>query len=207
MPSSSSPPSPHRRGPSRLLAAVAVVAALVAVAPAASSGAEEPAAPACAGVVVSTTVSAPSVPDGSWSTVDTCVPPEAVYEADVLGVALIGGMGVATYTDGHVGRVAFLTATVGGDRALTLVGVEDAATGVVTWAFSEGDFSRSGSQRSMGGAANAATIPAGEDPGPVEPGQVELTIEGTGTDLATAQGVVADQIRTLLDQAVEALTN
>lgn len=177
------------------------MAALFAVAPAAAAQ-----TPACAGVVVAATVRAPSVPDGSWSTLDTCVPPEAVYEANVLGVGLIGGMGVAAYTDGHLGRVAFLSAQIGGDRALTLIGVEDAATGVVTWAYAEGSVERVGAERTMGGAANAATVPAGEAPGPVEPAEVELSITGTGTDLATAQGAVADEIRDLLDQAIEALT-
>lgn len=178
------------------------MAALLAVAPAAA--AQTP--PPCAGVVVAATVRAPSVPDGSWSTLDTCVPPEAVYESEVLGVGLIGGMGVAAYTDGHLGRVAFLSAQIGGDRALTLVGVEDATTGVVTWAYAEGTVERVGAERTMGGAANAATVPAGGAPGPVEPAEVELTITGSGTDLATAQGAVADQIRTFIDEAVEALT-
>jgi hypothetical protein len=131
---------------------------------------------------------------------------EAVYEAEVLGYQLVGGLGVASFTDGQLGRIAFVTAKVAPDRALTLVGVEDGATGAVTWAYADGGFAQVDAQRTVGGAANAATIPAGGDPGPVEAGQVELRIEGTGTDLATAEGVVADQIRAFLDQAVVALT-
>lgn len=172
-----------------------------------SAGAQEPTPAACAGVTVDATVDAPSVPGGAWSAVDACVPLEAVYEAQVLGYQLVGGLGVATYTDGHVGRIAFVTAKVAEDRSLTLVGVEDNATGVVTWAYADGTFAQTGTTRTVGGAANAATIPAGAAPGPVEAGQVQLTIDGTGTDLATAQGPVADQIRGFLDQAVAALSS
>lgn len=196
---------PLRRARGICVAAVAV--ALVAAVPAAAVGAQAPAPPACAGVVVSATVSAPSVPSGSRSTTDACVPMEAVYEAEVLGYQLVGGLGVASFTDGQIGRIAFVTAKVAPDRALTLVGVEDGATGAVTWAYADGGFAQVDVQRTFGGAANAATIPAGGDPGPVEPGQVELRIEGTGTDLATAEGAVADQIRAFLDQAVVALTS
>jgi hypothetical protein len=203
-----SAPTPRaRRRPRRVVAAALAVAALAVTGTAGSAGAQEPAAPACAGVTLDATVSAPSVPGGGWSAVDACVPLEAVYEATVLGYQLVGGLGVATYTDGHVGRVAFVTAKVAEDRALTLVGVEDQATGVVTWAYADGTFAQDGATRTVGGAANAATIPSGGAPGPVESAQVQLTIDGTGTDLATAQGPVADQIRGFLDQAAAALSS
>ena len=61
--------------------------------------------------------------------------------------------------------------------------------------------------RTTAGEGQAATIPDGAEPGPVEPAQVELSIDGTGTDLATAEGPVADQIRAFLDQAVAALSS
>jgi hypothetical protein len=197
----------HIRRPVRLVGAVVAVAALVGALPAASVGAQEPVPSACVGVSVSATVTAPSVPSGSWSTVDTCVPPEAVYEAEVLGYELVGGLGVAASTDGRIGRIAFVTAKVAGDRALMLVGVEDSSTGGVTWAYADGRFSQVGTQRTVGGAANAATVPLDAPPGPVEAGDVQLTIDGTGTDLSSAEGVVADQIRAFLDQAVVALTS
>ena len=181
--------------------------ALVVTGGTATATAQEPVPPACAGVTVDVTVDAASVPGGSWSALDTCVGPEAVYEAEVLGYQLVGGLGVATYTDGHLGRVAFVTAKVAADRSLTLVGVEDAATGVVTWAYADGTYAQTGATRSVGGAANASTIPAGGAPGPVEAGQVQLSIDGTGTDLATAEGPVAEQIRGFLDQAVVALSS
>lgn len=196
--------APIRRRARRVAGALVAVT-LLGVGVAVPVSAQEPAAPACAGMAVDATVSAASVPGGSWSVVDTCVPPEAVYEAELLGYRLVGGLGVATYTDGHVGRVAFLTAKVAEDRSLTLVGVEDAATGVVTWAYADGTYAQTGAVRSVGGAANAASVPAGAEPGPVEAAQVQLTLEGTGTDLATAQGPVADQLRGFLDQAAAAL--
>ncbi len=153
------------------------------------------------------TVTAASVPGGSWTALDTCVAPDAVYEAEVLGYHLVGGLGVGTYTDGHIGRVAFLSAEVAPDRSLTLIGVEDEATGLVTWAYSDGGFARVGTSRTLGGDGEASTIAEGAAPGPVEPARVDLTIDGTGTDLASAQGPVPDQIRAFLDQAVTALSS
>jgi len=196
-------PAGRRRG--RLIAAVVAVLAAVSWG-AAPVAAQEPLPAACPGVVVDATVTAGTIPGGSWTVLDTCVPPEAVYEAGVLGYRLVGGIGIGTYTDGHAGRVAFVSAEVAENRSLTLVGVEDQATGVVTWAYSDGGFASVGAMRTTGGDAQAATIPEGADPGPVEPAQVELSIDGTGTDLATAEGPVADQIREFLDQAVAALS-
>ena len=70
-----------------MLAAAALLAVLLVPA----AGAQEPSpAPQECAVVVAATVSAPSVPGGSWSTTDTCVAPETVYETDVLGYRLIG---------------------------------------------------------------------------------------------------------------------
>jgi len=196
---------PARRPPGRLIAAAVAVLAAASWG-AAPVDAQEPVQAACPGVVVDATVIAGTIPGGSWTALDTCVPPEAVYEAEVLGYRLVGGMGIGRYTDGHLGRVAFVTAEVAENRSLTLVGVEDQATGVVTWAYSDGGFARAGSLRTTGGEAQASTIPEDADPGPVEPARVELSVEGTGTDLATAEGPVADQIRVFLDQAVAALS-
>ena len=60
----------------------------------------------------------------------------------------------------------------------------------------------------MDGQGEAATIASPDAPaGPAEPAQVQLSIDGTGTDLASAQGAVPDQLRVLVDQAVTALTS
>jgi hypothetical protein len=190
--------------PRRVLAAAVSVASLVVVGSAGSAGAQETVTD-CSGVSIDATVAAASVPGGAWSVQDTCIPADAVYEADVLGYHLVGGLGEAIYTDGHVGRVAFVTAVVGPDRSLTLVGVEDRATDSVTWAYSDGTFAQAVGSRSFGGAANAATVVSGQDAGAIVPAQVDLHVDGVGTDLATAQGPIADQIRGLLDQAVAAL--
>jgi hypothetical protein len=202
-------PSRTLRRSNVLLAAAAMLALVLA--PAASAQ-DAPAPPApvvgeqCA-VVVTATVAAPSVPGGSWSTGETCVAPETVYETEVLGYRLIGGLAVATYTDGHEGRIAFLSAKVGADRSLSLVGVEDAATGAVTWSYADGSYVEGAGVRTAGGAGEAVTVAAaGEEPGPVEASSAELSIAGSGTDLATAQGPVPDQLRAWLDQAVAALT-
>jgi hypothetical protein len=195
--------SPAGRSRARLLAASLVsIAALGLVS--APAGAQDPAT--CPGVTVDANVAAASIPGGSWAVQDACVPLEAVYEAELLGYRLVGGLAPATYTDGHVGRIAFLTAKVADDRALTLVGVEDAATSTVTWAYVDGAYAEVGPTRSVQGDANAATVMPDAAPGPVEPASVQLSVDGTGTDLATAQGPVADQLRTLLAQAAAALS-
>lgn len=187
-----------------MLAAAALLAVLLVPA----AGAQEPSpAPQECAMVVTATVSAPSVPGGSWSTTDTCITPETVYETDVLGYRLIGGLAVATYADGHQGRVAFLSAKVAPDRSLSLVGVEDAATGAVTWSYADGGYTEADGSRTAGGAGEAVTVAAeGAEPGEVEASTLELRMQGAGTDLATAEGPVADQLRVWLDQAVAALT-
>lgn len=191
--------------PRRFLAALVVPVVAVCAVAVPSAGAQ---APACVGVEVTATVAAPSIPSGSWTTEATCVPPDAVYETEVLGYRLIGGMGVARYTDGHVGHVAFLSAKIEAGRTLSLVGVEDVATGQVTWAYGDGGLVEQAGLRQMDGQGEAATVAAPDAPaGPAEPAQVQLSISGTGTDLATAQGVVPDQLRVMLDQAVAALTS
>jgi hypothetical protein len=196
-----------RRRPTRRPLALVAAAALLVAGGAVGGVPAGAQAPACAGVVVDATVSAPSVPGGAWSVVDACVPVDAVYEAELLGYRLVGGMGVASYQDGHVGRVAFLTAKVGDSESLTLIGVEDHAAGRITWAFAEGGYAESAGVRTVGGAAEAATIVADQAPGPVESAQVQLELTGSGTDLATASGPVADELRRVLDAAAAALTD
>jgi hypothetical protein len=191
--------------PRRFLAALVIPVVAVSVLAVPSAGAQ---GPSCVGVEVAATVAAPSIPSGSWTTETTCVPPEAVYETEVLGYRLIGGMGLARYTDGHVGHVAFLSAKVEAGRSLSLVGVEDLATGQVTWAYGDGGLAEQAGLRQMDGQGEAATIATPDaPPGPAESAQVQLSISGSGTDLATAQGAIPDQLRVMLDQAVAALTS
>ncbi len=186
---------------------VVVLAALGAPGVGAASAAPGQDDSACAGVSVSATVSVPTLDGGSWSTVGTCVYPEAVYEVDVLGYRLIGGLGAATAPDGCCDRLAFLSIKVGAEQSLTLVGVEDTSTGAVTWAYSEGSYAESGTSRTVGGAAKAITVAApGAEPTPVADGSFDVVLEGTGTDLATAEGAIPDQLRTYIDQAVALLT-
>lgn len=190
-----------------IAASVALTAllAMSTTAGAVSTSATQVPAGGCAGVVIDASLAAASVPGGSWTVQDACVPAEAVYETDVLGYRLVGGMGGAVYTDGHLGRVAFLTARVAPDRSLTLLGLEDSATGTISWAYADGGFTEENGTRVGGGAADSATIEGASTAGPIEPAQVNLAISGTGTDLSTAQGPIADQVRMLLDQALKVL--
>lgn len=192
--------------------ALAVVASTAFVVPAIPAGAisndvraAQQASTACSGVIVDAAMSTDSIPGGEWVVEDACIPAEAAYETEVLGYRLAGGLGVAAYADGHLGRIAFLTARVAPDRSLTFLGVEDVATGAITWAYADGAYGDHGGVRTGGGAANAVTVVGSNPPGMVEPAHLELSLTGSGTDLADAQGPVADQVRALLDQALDSL--
>ena len=98
--------------------------------------------------------------------------PEAVYEADVLGYRLVGGLGV-----GDLHRRACWAGSRSSrprsapDRSFTLVGVEDTATGVVTWAYCRRRLRRRPARPGPSAARRTpSTIPAGAAPGPVEAG-------------------------------------
>jgi hypothetical protein len=158
----------------------------------------------CQGVTVSARVAASSLPGGAWSVTQVCVPPDAVYETGVLGYSVVGGLGVARYDDGHLGRIAFATAHVGPDRALTLVGVEDVATDSVLWAFTDGSHTQTEVDRVLSGEGVAA--PNSTTPVPTEPATIELSITGSGTELATAEGEVPELLREFLDEATRSRT-
>lgn len=163
--------------------------------------------PSCEGVVLDVALEAPDLPQGRRSAAGVCVPPDAAYETAVLGYRLVGALGVAGFDDGTIGRVAVLSVHLAPDRAATLLGVEDSATGRVTWAYAEGGQSAEGDARTVGGPAETVSLVAGQPQGPVTQGSLQVTVTGRGTDLATAQGPVPDQIRAALDEAVAALTS
>ncbi len=163
--------------------------------------------------MVSASVVSEVVPGGAWSVTDACVEPIAAYEVNVLGYRLVGGLGAAIYDEGHRGRVAFATVAISPDRSLSLVGLEDVDTGTVVWAYADAGYADDGTSRTAGGAATAVSVvgppegaptPAVSDPVPAE---ATISLTGNGTDLATAEGPIADELRSIVDEAVAALTD
>lgn len=187
-----------RRRPTALIAAIATLLAVL-VAPSAAG------AQGCAGVTVSSRMEVASLPGGSWTARDVCVAPEHVYEVDVLGYHLVAGMGVATYDEGHPGRLAFAELTVGPGESWTLVGMEDHDVDHVTWTLAEGRHEVEGEIRRSGGEGVSITPTAEVEA--EEPGWVTLEYAGDPTDLRTAEGPIPDELRRLLDEAVEHLTS
>ncbi len=189
----------HQRA--RLIAAVAATT-VISVLGGTSSVA---AAQECAGVSASARMEAGSLPGGSWTARDVCVAPEHVYEVDVLGYHLVAGMGVATYDEGHLGRLAFAELTVAPGESWTLVGMEDHGVDHVTWTLAEGSHEVDGEIRRSGGDGRSITPTAEVETD--EPGSVTLEYVGDPTDLRTAEGPIPEELRRLLDDAVEHLTS
>lgn len=190
---------------SRLRSRLFAVAAVVATVATLAVGTPAASAQSCTGVTVSARMTAGSLPGGTWAARDVCVAPEHVYEADVLGYRLVAGMDVATYDGGHVGRLAFAELTVAPGESWVLVGMEDHAADHVTWTLVEGSHENVGDLRRSGGEGRSVT-PTAEVVGE-EPGDVTLEYRGTPTDLRTAEGPIADELRRLLDEAIEHLTS
>ena len=195
-----------------VLAATGAVGAPVSAAPL-SPGQDPSPAVACGGVVVSASIASEVVPGGAWSVTDACVEPGAAYEVNVFGYRLVGGLGAAVYDEGHRGRVAFATVAISPDRSLSLVGLEDVDTGTVVWAYADAGYAEDVTSRTSGGAATAVSVvgppegaatPAVSEPVPAE---ATISLRGDGTDLATAEGPIADELRSIVDEAVGALTD
>ena len=86
-------------------------------------------------------------------------------------------MSSVTYADGHAGRVAVGMLVMTGGAALSIVGVEDAATGLVKWSAVLGTAVQVGDQTTVSGEGIMVF--------PVESVQVSASITGTGTNIAT----------------------
>ncbi|CAN5505911.1 hypothetical protein BH10ACT3_BH10ACT3_01570 [soil metagenome] len=158
-----------------LMLSVGVVIGGTALAPAA--GAQE-----CPGRV-STAVTSESLPGGTWSVTDGCLPTESFFEYSDGDIRAQVGLSSVTYDDGHVGRVAAGMLTLGGGTGLAIVGVEDEATGRIKWSAVLGDYNDDGSVRTVGG--DGVTL------FPTESAQIQLSMSGTGTDVTA---MVNDQL-------------
>jgi len=152
-----------------IVAAMVLVLGTVAFAPGAS-------AQTCVGSV-STTVAAASLPGGSWAVEGACLSSDAFFEySNTEGRAQVA-LSSVTYADGHSGRVAVGMLVMTSGTALSIVGVEDAATGLVKWSAVLGQAVQVGDQTTVSGEGIMVF--------PVESVQLSASISGTGTNIAT----------------------
>ncbi len=152
-----------------IIAAMVLVVGSVAFAPGAS-------AQTCVGSV-STTVAAASLPGGSWAVEGGCLTSDSFFEySNTEGRAQVA-LSSVTYADGHSGRVAVGMLVMTGGAALSIVGVEDAATGLVKWSAVLGTAVQVGDQTTVSGEGIMVF--------PVETVQLSASITGTGTNIAT----------------------
>ena len=152
-----------------IIAAMVLVLGSLVFAPVAS-------AQTCVGSV-STTVAAASLPGGSWAVEGGCLTSDSFFEySNTEGRAQVA-LSSVTYADGHAGRVAVGMLVMTGGAALSIVGVEDAATGLVKWSAVLGTAVQVGDQTTVSGEGIMVF--------PVESVQVSASITGTGTNIAT----------------------
>lgn len=129
----------------------------------------------CAGTI-STSVATSGLPGGTWSVSDGCLSPDAFFEYSDGPIEAKAALSTVTYDDGHAGRVAAGVLTLGGGVGLSIVGVEDAATGLVKWSAVLGDYTTEGDTVSVTGDGVSLF--------PTEAATVSLSISGTGTDVS-----------------------
>ena len=152
-----------------IIAAMVLVLGSLVFAPVAS-------AQTCVGSV-STTVAAASLPGGSWAVEGGCLTSDSFFEySNTEGRAQVA-LSSVTYADGHSGRVAVGMLVMTSGAALSIVGVEDAATGLVKWSAVLGTAVQVGDQTTVSGEGIMVF--------PVESVQVSASITGTGTNIAT----------------------
>lgn len=126
---------------------------------------------------VSTAVAAASLPGGTWAVEGGCLTSDSFFEySNTEGRAQVA-LSSVTYADGHAGRVAVGMLVMTGGAALSIVGVEDAATGLVKWSAVLGTAVQVGDQTTVSGEGIMVF--------PVESVQVSASITGTGTNIAT----------------------
>ena len=156
--------------PRRTLASLAAVAvaALGSVVAAPAASAQE-----CAGTATTSLTSA-ALPGGTWSVTDGCLTSDLFYEYRDGDAHARAALATVTYDDGHVGRVAVGTLTFGTGIALGVVGVEDAATGLVKWSAVLAPLEQSGDRSTVVGPGVTLF--------PTEAAEVSVSIAGTGTD-------------------------
>ena len=155
------------------------------------------AAASCAGARIDLSLSSPSLPGGAWSVDDGCLPAGAHFEVELAGYRLVLALGEVEYDQGHRGRLVLAALSLPGGGAASLVGVEDAVTGLVRWAYAEGTQS----------AAAGATTWRGDGLTDADDASahLEVSVRGRGADLMTAPGPVAEVVRSLVLDAVARL--
>lgn len=129
----------------------------------------------CSGTL-SASVTAESLPGGEWAVEGACLHQDSFYEFSDGPVLAKAGVAEATYTDGHQGRVAAAVLTLGNGVGLGIVGVEDAATGLIKFSAVLGDFTSVGDRVTVAGEGVALL--------PVERATVSAAFSGTGTDVS-----------------------
>lgn len=128
----------------------------------------------CMGTITAS-LAAESLPSGEWSAHGDCLTGDRFYEfveGPVLAKAAVADV---VYSDGHSGRIAAGVLTLGNGLGLGIVGVEDAATGLVKWSAVLDDFEEEGDSVSVSGEGVAVF--------PVERATVSAQLTGTGTDI------------------------
>jgi hypothetical protein len=160
-------------------AGLSALAATLLIGGAGVMGAPVAGAQDCTGSVTSS-LSSDSLPGGTWSVTDGCLTPEAFYEYNDGAVHAEAAITKVTYDDGHVGRVAAGVLTLGDGVGLSVLGVEDEATGLIKWSAVLGDYSQDGDVVGVAGAGVTLF--------PTEAAQVSVAIAGTGTDITTVLG-------------------
>lgn len=181
------------------MAAITAVAALLLVSPAPAGAQDDPAVlpqPGCA-AEVSAAVTAASLPGGRWSVADGCLLHEAFYEVELAGYRLVLGLAEVGYDQGHHGRIALASLTAPEGLAASLVGVEDAATGLVRWVYAEGSATTTTDDVRFTGEG----ISDASD----EPATLDLSVSGEGIDLLSAEGGIPGQVREVILDAVSSL--
>lgn len=108
------------------LSTIALAAGLGLAAPAGAQG--------CGGDLVSASMSAESASGPTWSVTSACVDARDYFTGEVEGHQFAIGISTVTYDDGHVGRLAFLSVRVDATEAVTVVGMEDPASGQLHFA-------------------------------------------------------------------------
>lgn len=128
----------------------------------------------CIGTVTASLV-AESLPSGEWSAHGDCLVGDNFYEFVKGPLLAKAAVAEVVYSDGHEGRVAAGVLTLGNGLGLGIVGVEDAATGLVKWSAVLDDFESDGDAVSVSGQGVAVF--------PIERATVSARLTGTGTDV------------------------
>lgn len=128
----------------------------------------------CIGTVTAS-LAAESLPTGRWSAHGACLTADSFFEFSEGPVLAKAAVSEVVYEDGHDGRVAAGVLTLGNGLGLGIVGVEDAATGLIKWSAVLDEFRTDGDQVSVSGDGVAVF--------PIERATVSATLTGTGTDV------------------------